>query len=138
MKAIIDMPWAAWALGETRPMTMKTTVNTRPKSRHRPSAARPSATVPPRRKPKRNPKAAVERMAQVLVGSRPGPDRGRSTTGGGQGEQAVGEPLDPVLGHGHGDATAGEEDDGGHIARDQEVDVAGRRRGWRRRRRTGS
>ena len=29
-KAIMDIPWAAWALGAIRPMTMKTTVNTTP------------------------------------------------------------------------------------------------------------
>ena len=65
--AIIDIPWAAWPFGETRPMTMNTIVNTTPYRRHSPSAARPSVTVPPSRNPNRNPNAAVTTIDHVLV-----------------------------------------------------------------------
>src|ERR1700761_1385457 len=66
-KAIIDMPFAAWALGASRPMTMNTMVKTSPYSRHRPSAASPSAALAGSRKPKANPSAAVKMMDQPLV-----------------------------------------------------------------------
>jgi hypothetical protein len=48
-------------------MTMNTTVKTSPYSRHRPSAARPSAALEGSRKPKANPSAAVKMMDQPLV-----------------------------------------------------------------------
>src|ERR1019366_8668769 len=63
----MDMPWAACALGANRPMTMNTTVKTSPYSRHRPSAASPSAALEGSRKPNPNPSAAVKMMDQPLV-----------------------------------------------------------------------
>src|ERR1035441_2135293 len=120
----MDMPWAACALGANRPMTMNTTVKTSPYSRHRPSAASPSAALEGSRKPNPNPSAAVKMMDQPLVGKSAsvGPvTRARRAPGGesaaakGRGDQPVGEPLGLVLGDGDRDPAAGEQHDRGHV-----------------------